>query len=35
MKLSFKGGVHPPAQKGLTMDIPIRELEAPEKVIIP
>lgn len=35
MKLSFRGGVHPPSQKGLTKDIPIRDLEAPEKVIIP
>lgn len=35
MKLSFKGGVHPPSQKVLTKDIPIRNLEAPEKVIIP
>lgn len=35
MKFSFKGGVHPPAKKGLTKDIPIRNLEAPEKVIIP
>lgn len=33
--LSFKGGVHPPSYKGLTKDIPIRDLEAPAKVIIP
>lgn len=35
MKFTFKGGVHPPSSKGLTKDIPIRTLEAPDKVIIP
>lgn len=35
MKLSFKGGVHPDSKKELTKDKPIRELDAPSKVIIP
>ena len=33
MKFTFKGGVHPPSSKGLTKDLPIKVLKAPEKVI--
>ena len=35
MKFSFKGGVHPPSTKELSMDCTIKDLEAPQKVIIP
>lgn len=35
MKLSFRGGVHPESNKGLTKDKPIRELDAPKTVYIP
>ena len=33
--LTFKGGIHPPTSKQFTKDIPIKELPAPEEVIIP
>jgi len=35
MKLTFKGGVHPPSTKGLTKDLPIKVLKAPEKLYVP
>ena len=35
MKLTFKGGVHPPSTKGLTKDLPIKVLKAPEKLFVP
>ena len=35
MKRTFRGGIHPPANKELTMGKPIVRLPAPKKVIIP
>jgi electron transport complex protein RnfC len=32
---SFKGGIHPPAHKKTTADIPIVEMPVPQELIIP
>ena len=35
MSLTFKQGIHPKYNKEMTRDIPLREIERPEKVYIP
>lgn len=35
LKMKFPGGVHPPTYKGLTRDLPIKDMPFPKKVVLP